>query len=429
MNSLLTSFKSFMDDREPLDMRRSRNVVFFTSILLSITGITYTLVSFQASVWATLLNISLLVLGMAGFLLHALKVDRAALQIQIWGVVFILNAFVVLLGEVLAVEYFILVVFLLLPFLIINVPYLIFLEAILIISFLFSKVYSRECEPLIRDPFFNIFYYPNMFVALISSLVLFVIILRSLKMKQDQLLERTRRLEQSNNARQRMINILSHDLRSPLNSLVSLLDLQKLGELDDASCARHLESIGVRTEEMLESLDHLLYWAYGEIDRKEFNTEEVNLREEVDTVLKFLVLLVKEKEVRVENRVEEEPAVLVDRNHFQLVMRNLLTNAVKFSRKGDTVRVSAERKECMIAVHVMDEGIGLDGPMLKDDLHVREGTAGEKGTGLGLKLCHEIAELNDGYIESRTNEAGGATFSFYLPSCEDGPASGEQLPL
>ena len=418
MNSFLKAFQSFMERRNPFDMRHSRYVVFFTSIVLTLTGIIYTVMSFEVSLLVTFLNMSLLVLGLTGFLFHLLKIDRVALQIQIWGVIIIINAFVVLLGEVLAVEYFFLVLFLLLPFLIIKVPYLVFLEVILISSFFFSKVYSRECEPLIRDPFFNIYYYLNMSVALVSSLVLFTIILRNLKTKQDQLLERTRRLEHSNKTRQRMINILSHDLRSPLNSLVSLLDLQRLGELDDASRARHLESIGTHTAEMLESLDHLLYWAYGEIDRKEFAKETVNLREEVNTVLKFIVLLVNEKGVRVENRVDEEHAVLVDRNHFQLVMRNLITNAVKFSDRGDTVRVTSERQECMIVVNVIDEGIGLDGSIVKDELRVRKGTAGEKGTGLGLKLCYEIAELNDGRIESRNNEAGGAIFAFYLPACE-----------
>jgi signal transduction histidine kinase len=125
--------------------------------------------------------------------------------------------------------------------------------------------------------------------------------------------------------------------------------------------------------------------------------------------------------IRIENLVSNDVQVYSDADHLKLILRNLFSNAIKFTQSGGHITVSAGTKEKDTVIVVMDNGIGMDHQQLQrlfvlSAAFSTQGTSGEKGTGLGLLLCKELAEKNNGFIrvESRLNE--GTSFFIHLPS-------------
>jgi two-component system, sensor histidine kinase and response regulator len=237
-----------------------------------------------------------------------------------------------------------------------------------------------------------------------------------------QLSEQKMKLKELNNTKDKFFSIIAHDLKNPLGSLVGLcqqlfnnMDIKnnELGEYFSVIC----ESIQM-TYNLMENL---LEWSKVQIGKSSFEPEEIQLAKTVKRIIPFFDSQRKDKKLTIEVDIDNELVVLADENMLKTILRNLISNAIKFTLRGGMISIGANKVNKYVEIYVKDNGIGISEKempkLFRLDTHVSTpGTENEKGTGLGLILCREFVEKNDGTIHAESEEGAGTTFYFTLPA-------------
>lgn len=229
-------------------------------------------------------------------------------------------------------------------------------------------------------------------------------------------------LQEINQIKDKLISVIAHDLKNPLNSvagyseiIISRYDSYTKDEI--ISFLRIINDNGMRSNMLL---DNLLQWSRLQTRTLPFIPSEQKLRKLVQDELYFVINIAAEKKVTIRTDIEEELYVTADANMLKTVVRNLLSNAIKFSRKGGNIMVSAENGSNETTISIKDNGMGIN-PEVKEKLFTGEagvsttGTAGEKGTGLGLMLCKDFIASHGGKIWVESEVDVGSTFNFTIP--------------
>ena len=227
-------------------------------------------------------------------------------------------------------------------------------------------------------------------------------------------------LEEVNRLKDKFFSIISHDLRSPINSLHSMMDLLESEHLSQKELTGLLPRIKRRISHAKSLLDNLLEWALLQMNKINVKKEIIVLRDLVEQNIGMLKDF-NDKSIEIKNEIDISYKVMADPNMIDLIFRNLISNALKFSNEGGEIKIEAEKEKGFLTVAILDNGIGLDSDSIEKLFnnrthYSRRGTANEKGTGLGLKLCKEFVEKNGGEIWAEINKGGGSTFKFTLPS-------------
>ena len=215
-----------------------------------------------------------------------------------------------------------------------------------------------------------------------------------------------------------MFSIIAHDLRSPLSSLVTLMNVANAGIISDEDFKRAITDLSENVNHTASLLENLLNWARCQMQRVKVNLVKVDLSEIVSDKVALVAEPAKAKGVTVLNATSEGTDVFADKDMVALVLRNLISNAVKFCRKGDRITISASSFNGEVVVEVRDTGVGIApddlGKIFGDQIFTTRGTSNEMGTGLGLVLSKEFIELNGGkiWVESSLNK--GTSFFFTL---------------
>jgi len=278
------------------------------------------------------------------------------------------------------------------------------------------------------EPYAFIYQNHRIQIAFVSLLVTgyFVSLFRNVKNDLKKSKERYKSVSEElmklNETRDRFFSIIAHDLRSPIGSLTTNIDLlvNYNQDLTADEKNRLLKSLQTTTTRVFNLLENLLKWALVQRGDMLFHFESVNVRKVCHEAVKLLMPLALEKQISIVNNVNADDVVWTDVNVLGAVVRNLLTNAIKFSYPDSKIELSSEPYPEGIALKVRDYGLGISPERQKmlfiSDDHVGiEGTNGEKGTGLGLMLCYDLIEKCKGHItvESKPNE--GSTFTILLP--------------
>lgn len=230
------------------------------------------------------------------------------------------------------------------------------------------------------------------------------------------------KLKVLNDTKDKFFGIIAHDLKNPFGSLLGASEyLYKEIDKHDTRKAQKLSKILYdSSKNAYDILANLLDWSRSQSGSLEFNPGSLNLYDIVNRNIQLAGVQAAGKEVEVNIRLEEGFQCFADPNMLNTVLRNLLTNAIKFTPSGGEVTIAATRNEEGVEVTVSDNGLGipeedLDKLFRIDVKYVNTGTNNEKGTGLGLILCKEFIEYHGGkiWVESRLNE--GSTFHFLLP--------------
>ncbi|SNC66879.1 Signal transduction histidine kinase [Hymenobacter gelipurpurascens] len=231
-------------------------------------------------------------------------------------------------------------------------------------------------------------------------------------------------LDRLNQTKDTLFSVISHDLRSPLSSLYSLLSLLSLGTLPPARLAAHTERLSRTLDSTLRLLDNLLNWSSAQMQGESgAKPERIRLDILIEEALNLLAGDAERKQLHVVSDVQELLVARADLNMTRLVLRNLLGNALKFTPAGGTITISARRLNSMWEISVHDTGVGI-APAVHDKVlgqrgtHTTLGTAQEKGTGLGLRLCKDFVERNGGLLSFESAVGQGSTFRFTLPVSE-----------
>jgi signal transduction histidine kinase len=235
---------------------------------------------------------------------------------------------------------------------------------------------------------------------------------------QEEIKKRSIELEQLNQVKDKFFSIISHDLRSPMNALSGILDLLSEKQITQEEFAVLTKEMRVQFNHTRTLINNLLDWALLQMDKLNIQPEKIELSKVINenfTLVKSLHL----KEMNLVNKVELGIFGWGDLNMINLIFRNLILNAIKFSDKGGLIEISSKQEGDFHVMAIKDYGVGIN-PEVQKILfdkttgYSTRGTANEKGTGLGLILCKEFIEKNGGKIWLESEEGKGSTFYFTI---------------
>jgi signal transduction histidine kinase/Flp pilus assembly protein TadD len=239
--------------------------------------------------------------------------------------------------------------------------------------------------------------------------------------------ERTRELEQANTAKDRFFSIIAHDLKSPFNGLLGLTNILH-EDFDILSENEKREFSGIikeSTSDIYKLLENLLEWSASQTGRLHLVKKQIDLTEMTEKILKTNQPAINKKQLEMMFRAENKKMPHADQETISTVLRNLISNAIKFTPKGGKISIRISDyfagNQPEILVEVNDNGIGIKPEHMKDlfvlnKKYRSQGTDQESGTGLGLLLCKEFVEKNGGVLNVDSKPGAGSTFSFTLPT-------------
>jgi signal transduction histidine kinase/Tfp pilus assembly protein PilF len=262
-------------------------------------------------------------------------------------------------------------------------------------------------------------YERNVMVAILISLMVAVLLIAGIHQARKRERKISAELRQLGDMKDQMLSILSHDLRSPLSSLHSMIELMEMDALSSKEWHSFKTMLIRQFDVTDETLRDVLLWAKGQFDGEKDRTEPVNLRDTVDSNVELIHLIAQRKDVDIQMDVDANATVMADRAHLMAIIRNLLTNAVKFTPAGKKIRIWSRSTETHHLLCIEDEGVGIK-PEKLDSLfesagRFTQGTAGESGSGLGLVFVRDLLRRNKGTIEARSERGVGTTFTVSLP--------------
>jgi signal transduction histidine kinase len=229
-------------------------------------------------------------------------------------------------------------------------------------------------------------------------------------------------LEQLVLVKDQVFSVIGHDLRSPINALMSFVQLLEHMDVSKAQLATYAESLGNQLRFTSSLMENLLQWAGSQMQGFHPQWEQVNLQNTMKAVLEQLQSTAEQKRIAVVYDDAHAETVWADREMLTLVLRNLLSNAIKFSYPDSTIRISCEPTEQEQVICITDNGTGLTEEQLATinaaevkAIGSRYGTGMEKGTGLGLLLSKSFMALMQGRIVAANNVNGGSSFRIILP--------------
>jgi signal transduction histidine kinase len=229
-------------------------------------------------------------------------------------------------------------------------------------------------------------------------------------------------LTELNEQKDRMFTLISHDLRGPIGSVKSIFDLIKQENIQDPNELRTI--IGESSEIVDNSynlLENLLNWVRSQTGRLNVNPEPILLAEIVDHTLKLFATHIRDKKLQITTQIDEDHAAFADREMIKSVVRNLLSNAIKFTFPEGVITISTVQTANLVQLTVKDSGEGMHAETIRKILEnkntsSKSGTKNEKGTGIGLRICHEFIEKNKGRLEIKSKPGKGASFRVSLPT-------------
>jgi PAS domain S-box-containing protein len=240
---------------------------------------------------------------------------------------------------------------------------------------------------------------------------------------EEEIKEQNEKLQELNATKDKFFSIIAHDLRSPFNSFLGLTQImaEELPSLTMAQIQEIAVNMRKSATNLYRLLENLLHWSSMQQGVIPFNPESVRLLPVADESITMILESAKVKGIEINCTIPDYLVVFADTNLLQTVIRNLVSNAVKFTLTGGKVNLSAKTTtDSNIEISVQDSGIGMSqkllGDLFKLDVKTsRKGTSGEPSTGLGLLLCKEFIEKHGGQIWAESEVGKGSTFYFTLP--------------
>ncbi|MCX2678462.1 tetratricopeptide repeat-containing sensor histidine kinase [Galbibacter sp. EGI 63066] len=240
--------------------------------------------------------------------------------------------------------------------------------------------------------------------------------------KNADLEKRENELEELNDTKNKLFSIIAHDLRTPIASLNSLIDLLKNNEIDADDFMQFTSNLSEQVKNISFTLNNLLVWGQAQMKSGAITRpSKIDLKQISDETLKLLNELALKKHINITNKIQDDTIVYVDADQITLVFRNLIDNAIKFTPENGAIAILATEKEDSFQVEIKDSGIGMNQKDIDNILYKKThfnstyGTNNEKGTGLGLKLCKEMIDKNNGKLSITSTLASGTSFFFTLP--------------
>jgi len=292
-----------------------------------------------------------------------------------------------------------------------------------------QKIYQLQRENQQKEQKLNRKIYMLGIAGIFLMAVAFTLFLLSRqKSKHNQLLyvknleiERQKEeLHLLNNNKDKLISIISHDLRSPFNQLKSLLALLEVKVISPQDFSTITQKLNLQVNTISENLEYLLQWVQSQISGKKLNSEPFDVSIAIQAVLELYETPILQKQIQVETQIPEGLQGYMDKETLKVALRNLISNAIKFSYVQSILAITAGKQGQEVFITIKDNGLGMSEEQLAN-LFLKTksvsslGTLKESGTGLGLKLSNEFIEKAGGRMEVQSQLGKGTTFTIFMP--------------
>ncbi len=214
-------------------------------------------------------------------------------------------------------------------------------------------------------------------------------------------------------------SIIAHDLRGPIMNLKLLVSMIDNGMITDVEFRGFVPELSKKLGYTSGMLENLLYWSKTQLEGQKTAPANFDFNMVLDNEIQYARVKAIEKGIEIINNVTPPATVFADHHMIELVTRNVLSNAVKFSGRGDSITISSTREAHQMTVCVQDTGIGMQPEhvekLFSTTIITTPGTSNEKGTGLGLQICKDFIEKNNGRIWAESKVGVGSSICFTIP--------------
>lgn len=242
------------------------------------------------------------------------------------------------------------------------------------------------------------------------------------KQIEEDIKSKNAELQKLNADKDYFMSILAHDLKTPFNSILGFLDLlvKNLHTYDIDEIERQITIVNKSALRAYRLMEDILMWALSQSGKLFFEPKEFNFKISCDKVVEMLQPNAVNKSITINNVEAENVIVFADTNMLNTILRNLISNAIKFTGNGGFIHIYAEQNISEVTISVSDNGTGISPEIISNlfditKMHSSKGTANEKGTGLGLLLCKTFVENHGGRIWVESELCKGSVFKFTLP--------------
>ncbi len=249
------------------------------------------------------------------------------------------------------------------------------------------------------------------------------------KKAEQSLKESEARLKELNAEKDKLFSVIGHDLQGPLSNIIGFSELIEKGynQYTEEEIRKYNKIIYQLSQSVSELLENLLTWARSQRNRINLFPQQLSMQLIIEKCHNLLIHNLSHKQINFINEVPADTSVFADEEMITIVMRNLISNAIKFTHRGGTISLFATRSEETVTIGIKDTGIGIPSEMVGNifkasSSHAKSGTEGEAGTGLGLIICKDFIEKNDGKIWAESSPGKGSVFCFSLPAVVNEPA-------
>ncbi|MCB0489488.1 MAG: HAMP domain-containing sensor histidine kinase [Cyclobacteriaceae bacterium] len=262
-------------------------------------------------------------------------------------------------------------------------------------------------------------------VSIIFSVAIYMLVSRNarsrkivnqqLEEKNEEIAKQNAELVTVNNTKDKLFSIVGHDLRSPITSLKSLLTMVAKNEVSPEEFKMIAPKLNRQVIGINETLENILHWSKSQLQGWTQSVDNCSLHELVGKTKELFQVVADEKNITIENKVDPNLSIHCDCNQLELILRNLIHNAIKYTPAGGNVRIHTISNDDSFEICVSDNGIGMTASQIekllsRHDTYTTPGTSGEKGTGLGIYLCKEMVEYNGGSLTVESQVEKGTTF-------------------
>lgn len=242
-----------------------------------------------------------------------------------------------------------------------------------------------------------------------------------LKESRESMIKVNEELKQLNATKDKFFSIISHDLKSPFQAFLNLNTflVKRIDRYSKEEITDLISELGSNADNLFKLLENLLNWSRIQMGKIQFSPNQFPVSQLVEMTLEVLTPAAENKDITLHANIPESLSVHTDPNMFNTILRNLISNAIKFTDAGGAVTISAAAEGEFTVIQVTDTGVGMSeddiGKLFRIDVnHSTLGTAEEKGTGLGLILCKEMVDKHGGTITVRSEKGAGTAFSVCL---------------
>ncbi len=241
-----------------------------------------------------------------------------------------------------------------------------------------------------------------------------------LRMQMQIIADQNEELERLNTIKNKFFSIVSHDLRSPLATLQMLFSLYRKGQLGEAEMNEMLITLEETIYMTTVFLDNLLNWSKSQLEGMVVKPSVLNIKEMVDENIRLMETQIELKNLSAENKIGQAVTAFADPNMMNVVLRNLISNSVKFCNESDSIVLDAENSGDKVIFTIKDTGPGISKKDLENLFNLEQtvsvGTSGETGHHIGLILCRDMVEMNNGRIWVESELGKGTVFYVELPN-------------